>query len=331
MTECFGAGAVSRIEPLDLAGLLFVAAVLAAGTVRGAEEPAGPPKSVRWGPKDESGLQLGAWLDPQRPILRCAIRNEGGRAVSYSDYLLGYWESVTIRARRDAKDEWQAMPLRHRDMRGVYSAGAIGNNVHLIVPGEQMLPKHEERERQAALAKRPPWTFSVNLWEYEWPRSWTGTVEVMVRQKLGEDGSRDTWAGTLESGVVEVPLGDLASDPVVGAIKAFLPDGWVGQKVEDNAYPFYFENGSGKEIWLGPPLETIDLARVKVPAKAMLWIMPSDYQGRRVPGVGEAQTGPPRLIHSTKTERLYWWGELPAEVRNAVLNALYWAAVPAKR
>lgn len=315
-----------------LARLLILATLLAAGTVRGAEGQPGPPKSTRSGPKDESGLQLGAWLDPHRPVLRCVIRNQGDRAIRYSDYLLGYWESVTIKARSDPKDPWRIVALRNRDLRFFKSAGAFASDVHLIDPKEQMLPVHREGQKQAVAAKRPECTFSVNLWEFDWPRSWAGTVEVVVRQKLGEDGSRDTWAGVLESGAVEFPVGDLVAHPVVAITKALLPEGWVVQRVEDNTHPFYLEKGSGKAIYVGPPLEAIDQTKGKVPFRAAFWIMPPDYRGRPVPGAEKGQTSAPALLHSTKTERLYWWGSAPEEVKAAVLSALYWtAAAPPKR
>ena len=323
--------AATALKRAVLAGLLILAAVIAAGMLRGAEGPADPPKSTRWGPKDQSGLQLGAWLDPHKLILRCVIRNQGDQAVRYSDCLLGAWEFVDIKARRSPKAPWRIVALRGQGIRAAMGAGAVPSNVHLLPPKEQMLPMHREGQRQAVAAKRPECTFCVNLWEFDWPSSWTGTVEIAVQQNLGNDGSKDTWARTLESAAVEFPVGDFVADPVAAVTKALLPEGWVVQKVEERTHPFYLEKGSGKAIYVGSPLESVDRSKVKTPHKAVFWIMPPDYRGRPASHSTEQQTETPKLLQSTRTEALYCWGSPSEEVKAAVLSAIYWSTVPSKR
>lgn len=115
---------------------------------------------------------------------------------------------------------------------------------------------------------------------------------------------------------------ELVRDPVA-AIRAALPAGWVVQKVEDDAHPFYLEKGNGKAIYIGPPLEAIDPSKVKTPHQAVLWIMPPDYQGRPVAGASEVQTITPWRLAATKDAVLYWWGSPPEEVKAAILDAIF--------
>ena len=167
------------------------------------------PGSEGWGPKDPSGLQLGAWSDPNSPVVRCIIRNQGDKSVLYSDYLLGNWENVAIKARPNPDADWQVIPRLQKE-RAYYSAGAFPRSVHLLWPGEAMLPRTEARAKKNDEPKAPSQSFSVELKDFAWPREWTGTIDVVVCQSLGRDGSEGTWEGTLESAPIQLSAKELS-------------------------------------------------------------------------------------------------------------------------
>ena len=167
-----------------------------------ASTPETRPKSMHWGPKDPYGLQLGAWIDSRQPAVRCVIRNQGDRSLRYSDYLLGDYsdcKSVVVRGRPKGESEWQIIPS-HKQVHCRKSAGASGSNVHLIHPGREMPFPYESSTRG------PKYTFGVNLTDFDWPGSWTGTIEILISQKLGDDGSQGTWKGVLKSAPLEISM-----------------------------------------------------------------------------------------------------------------------------
>ena len=166
------------------------------------------PGSIEWGPEAHSGLQLGAWIDPTRPVLWCLIRNQGDQSIQYSDYLLDYWESVTVRARSGSSGEWRDIPRREKQ-RLVLSAGAASRNVHLIEPQGIMHPK---TVAILEVSYVPIHTLSVHLTDFDWPEDWTGTVDVVVEQRLGRDASINTWEGVLESPVIEISVSRLRAE-----------------------------------------------------------------------------------------------------------------------
>ena len=170
------------------------------------------PEPIHWGPEDSGGLQLGAWLDSRQPVLWCVIRNQGDRSIRYSDYFLGYWECVTLKARVDPHDEWRIMPRHKQSPRYYKGAGASSKDVHLLQPRKEMLPAHREGEQPIVRSELPPYSFSVRLRDIDWPDSWTGAVQVVVSQRLGGDGSADTWEGTLESEPISMPAARWASN-----------------------------------------------------------------------------------------------------------------------
>lgn len=171
--------------------------------------PDARPKSMHWGPEDPYRLQLGAWIDSRQPVVWCVIRSQGDRSLRYSDYLLGYWESVAVRGRPKGRDEWQIIP-RHKRPRYVWSAGASARNVKVIHLGEEMPPPHYEGEKPASSTRGPKYTFRVDLTDFDWPGSWTGRIEILISHKLGDDGSKDTWKGILKSAPLEISMQMLA-------------------------------------------------------------------------------------------------------------------------
>jgi hypothetical protein len=174
-----------------------------------APRPVDRPESIHWGQEDAYRLQLGAWLDSREPILRCVIRNQGDRTILYSDYLLGYWQSVTLKARAAPGNEWRVIPRKERVLRAYKSAGACSTDGQLLHPGQEMRPGF----RQLVVPLQDsPYSFSVDLLDFDWPGSWTGIVETVVSQKLGDDGSSNTWTGTLESASIAVPTARLAPE-----------------------------------------------------------------------------------------------------------------------
>lgn len=170
------------------------------------------PKAMHWGPVDPRGLQLGAWIN-SGATLRCLIRNQGDRSVRYSDYLLGdYWDckSVAVRGRPRGAGQWRIIPS-HKLVHYRKSAGASVKNVHVIQPGQDMPSSYyEEGQKLTSSTCGPKLTFAVHLTGFDWPDSWTGTIEILISQKLGDDGSKDTWTGILKSEPLEISMRKLA-------------------------------------------------------------------------------------------------------------------------
>jgi hypothetical protein len=154
-----------------------------------------------------------------------------------------------------------------------------------------------------------------------------GEQMIWIVRKDGEalSGTKALADTPVNRGAIKAWKGQLVADPVA-AIKAALPKGWVVQKVEDTAHPFHLEKGNGKAVYIGPPLETVDLSKVKTVYSAVVWIMPPDYRGRPVSdGTPQAAPSPRRLI-ATRDAVLYWWGWPPEDVKAAILNAIFVAA-----
>ncbi|MDD3927473.1 MAG: hypothetical protein PHT33_12530 [bacterium] len=156
------------------------------------------PISINWGKTDSCGLQLGIWLDYHQPIIRAVVRNQGDQPIRYSDYNLGYWEAVSIRARKCSVDEWHIIPRKQRE-RWHNSSGACSKDVHIIYPKEEMKPRHQDGEKPLVPTEAFDYTFSVDMRDFDWPGYLLGPVEVSVTQYLGNDASVRTWGGILES------------------------------------------------------------------------------------------------------------------------------------
>jgi hypothetical protein len=185
------------------------------------------PARFRWGPQDPCGLQMAAWREPGRSVLRCVVRNHGDHSICYSDYWLGYWGKLTVEARPRGGRAWSRMvwrgepgtinpesgTSRRRIGRAIKHGGASPSDVHALEPGEEMPPPYREGKKLSVAPTTPTCSFSVNLAELEWPDSWKGDAEVRISQKLGGDGSEGTWEGTLKSQVLAVPLREARGNP----------------------------------------------------------------------------------------------------------------------
>ncbi len=173
------------------------------------EDPIGAPsrpKKLAWGPAAPAGLKMGAHRPAGWSDVWCVIRNRGDRKVRYSDYFVGYWGALTVEARPTGSKKWSE--LKRRDAKGldVKSAGASQSNVHVLEPGEEVPFYRWGRKHGKLLPAGRRYSFSVSLGAYQWPASWKGDVEVRISQRLGWDGSKNTWKGSLTSAVLVVPV-----------------------------------------------------------------------------------------------------------------------------
>ena len=202
-------------------------------------------KTTSWGDADSSGLQMGAsQLDENNLLVLCAIRNQGQKSVLYNLCFLGQYEGVSVSARPEGTQEWKLIP---RKFGGPYEG--IGPSVYKVVallPGQQMpnyigewrynfepsaplvssptnpitlSPSKIEAaglsdifKERAVASLLPPHTFNVYLSQYDWPKSWSGTIEFRVEQFLMSDKSRPSWEGTLKSGSLKLPVSALRID-----------------------------------------------------------------------------------------------------------------------
>lgn len=164
------------------------------------------PEKLAWGPAAPAGLKMAAHRPAGWSDVWCVIANRGGKKVRYSDYFVGYWGALTVEARPAGSEKWTK--LERRDAKGldVKSAGAFPANVHVLEPGEEVPFYRRGQKHGEPLPAGRRYSFSVSLGAYEWPAAWKGDVEVRISQRLGWDGSKDTWKGTLKSPAMVVPV-----------------------------------------------------------------------------------------------------------------------------
>jgi hypothetical protein len=168
------------------------------------------PDSLKWGEKGLWGLQLGCWLDDKRPIVMCVIRNSGEFTIRYSDFFLGTSEAVGIMARQNSSEEWRRIENRFRAVAGTDGSARC---LRFIRAGKEMEPQ-SYYEHGGTSVSELKYTFLVFLNYFEWPESWKGNIELMVKQYLGDDKlddikSKDIWSGTLESSILIYNIDEL--------------------------------------------------------------------------------------------------------------------------
>lgn len=194
----------SRRQLTRIGALLLAVTIAGTAAVIACVQAAGPDvdtsnaaeidqsENERWGDSVD-GLRMAARGKAGESMLWCVIRNHGSQPVRYSDYLLGYFECVSLLARPVGSTNWTKLPQRGHY---VQSAGASARNVHVLGAEENMPPPDNWPKPKAAGMS---YSFSVDFANFHWPETWRGDLEVVVVQALGNDGSKGTWIGRLSS------------------------------------------------------------------------------------------------------------------------------------
>ncbi len=157
---------------------------------------------VSLGKIDSSGLQLECWFDNSQQIIWCAIRNMGNEPIRYSNYLLGYLESAVMKIR--SKNKWQALDYRPEKRFLLKSAGASKEDIHVIHPGKEMVASDKPIDHLVSTDSKPKYSFFMDPNDFIWPSELKAEIEIIISQRLGHDGSKDTWEGTLHSGIMKL-------------------------------------------------------------------------------------------------------------------------------
>jgi beta-lactamase regulating signal transducer with metallopeptidase domain len=134
-------------------------------------------ETLYWG-KLAGGLRMSASGKQGEAVLKCLIRNHSSQPVRYSDYTLGYFEAVSLRARPVGESHWTDLP-RIEKLRYLKSAGGTLDNIHVLGAGES-IPLRINGRLVDELC-----TFDVDLAEFQWPQAWQGELEVVVTQQMG--------------------------------------------------------------------------------------------------------------------------------------------------
>jgi len=160
------------------------------------------PEKLAWGPVDASGLQMAAHpATDHNHSVWCVIRNAGKKPVHYSIYFAGYWEAMTVEARKPGASEWIKLEPANAEALPRKSAGAGPGSIGVLKPGEEVPFSMLGTRTGESLPADRRYSFEYWLPSYRWPDELSGKVEVRLSQRLGGDGSKNTWQGTLRSGV----------------------------------------------------------------------------------------------------------------------------------
>ena len=136
------------------------------------------PQQLEWRSPAPGNLEIGAWLGKTGKVIWCAIRNPNSSPLEYNDYVLGYFESVKVLARREGDSDWKILEYRPT-LRAVNSAGPGPSNV--LKAGEE-IPTPASLHLFKGMSPEYSYSFFVSLTEFQWPDDWSGNVDVIVRQ-----------------------------------------------------------------------------------------------------------------------------------------------------
>ncbi len=164
------------------------------------------PKKLAWGPAAPAGFKMAAHRPAGGSDVWCVIANRGDKKVRYSGYFVGWWEALTVEARPAGSKKWTKLKRFEAMSLPVKSAGASPSSLHVLEPGEEVPFYRWGQKHGEPLPAGRRYSFKVSLAAYEWLAAWKGDVEVRISQRLGGDGSKDTWKGTFKSAVLVVPV-----------------------------------------------------------------------------------------------------------------------------
>ena len=152
---------------------------------------------------------MGLWRPTNSSTICLTIRNKSQRKIRYNRYYMGDFTYVSVWMRPVGTKIWKEIP-RRKASRYYLSAGPSRNDDQFLLPGQKILPFVNTK-----LPFKPPFkqfvpqiSFYDGLWDFEWPSSFSGNVEIFVKQK---SITYDNF--TLQSGTIIVPKKTLTDAP----------------------------------------------------------------------------------------------------------------------
>jgi Tfp pilus assembly protein PilF len=176
------------------------------------------PEHCAWNASEPPGLEMAAWLDPEFPIVWCAVRNPGTMDVRYCDHYLGNLGCIKVFARPKGKTEWKPIPGRKDRMLCHEGLGPTRRDYRTIGGGKVLPPPRRYWPRP--LPPGAPFTISVGLDGFSWPQEWSGEGELFVEQaRVGANTTK--FDGVLRSNAIVADLGSLRKTRDEKAVEAY--------------------------------------------------------------------------------------------------------------
>ncbi|MCC5790152.1 MAG: hypothetical protein JJT75_10990 [Opitutales bacterium] len=129
--------------------------------------------------------------------LECRLRNITTDPIQYSNYTIGYHETIILERYNPETRLWGPVPWKDAGMRIYKGIGASSNNVKSVASGAIIPPQHHYRDGE------PRYSFVVNLKDYELPESEVHLLRVtqLMGTMLGSD--LPVWKGQVVSEKIE--------------------------------------------------------------------------------------------------------------------------------
>jgi hypothetical protein len=159
---------------------------------------------MHWGARDSSGLQLGAYYNPQMHLILCFIRNAGARAVTMNAYQFGCGGYIKVYARIAGATQWT-------EVSGgtcAHGAGPSARDNVTVQPGQYLIRDNlqfGDGTEQRTITRIECSFLAIAVTSRIPPNPDLEPVELRVEHILPNDGSRDVWQGALLSAVLTVP------------------------------------------------------------------------------------------------------------------------------
>jgi len=112
----------------------------------------------------------------------CALINQSPKAITHSDYTIGWHEALTVEYFHPARSTWLPLQLRTNLLIVKHGVGAGEANVQVVQPLGLVMPP-----RSPSGQSPRGWSFRLDLDIYEPPAGWTlaTNCSLRVRQQMG--------------------------------------------------------------------------------------------------------------------------------------------------
>ena len=143
-----------------------------------------------WGAVSSNGLQMSSWMN--KNIVYCLVRNGTDHPIDYTAGTggIGWWEWTKVYVRNSDSKEWfelRLLPTKELRTR----LGAITRDQkRTLESGEEIVGKKRFGKNHVQLPEailntviintEIPYTFTVDLSEYEFPKELVGEIEVKI-------------------------------------------------------------------------------------------------------------------------------------------------------
>jgi hypothetical protein len=128
----------------------------------------------------------------------CVLVNQSPKAITYSDYTIGWHEALTVEFFDQARSRWLSLQLRTNALIVRHGGGAGEANVRVVEPLGLVLPP-----RSPSGQSLTGWSFLLDLNDYEPPAgsSLAPNCSLRVRQQMGTQLGRElpVWKGEVVS------------------------------------------------------------------------------------------------------------------------------------